>query len=360
LQDADVTVQRNAAMVLARLPTQKDPAALPVLIDALNMDKVRDPKAYEPLYIPSQSTTVMRDGEHMQDDIWRLQAIQALKDFGPGATEALPLLREMADRIPATNDYKLRDYALIAIGTLDPAAAPSDAIAEVSQEKRATELREKAKSGTASFDELVEGLQDERSAGYSAQQLQKSSELARKALSELEAAVDRFGDLSSAEAIGKINPDVLVSRLKNRKWNGLYAVAEALGDLGPAMDYAIPYLEEAFSPMKPNDPALLAVGDALQKINPGYPKPIFHWDDLHDATTALLNEIYRTDKIRGSVYQTYISDFQDINNITRPQLLRFIDATKADPELHRVFVEKLLEKNPALASQLQGKKVSSR
>ena len=61
-----------------------------------------------------------------------------------------------------------------------------------------------------------------------------------------------------------------------------------------------------------------------------------------------------------AVVDSYISDFQDINNITRPQLLRFIDATKADPELNRVFVDKLLEKNPALASELQGKKVSSR
>jgi hypothetical protein len=92
------------------------------------------------------------------------------------------------------------------------------------------------------------------------------------------------------------------------------------------------------------------LGKAIQKINPGYPKMIYHFNDLYEPFTTLVSAIEAEDKTASPIWDAYIRGYQDWNEMPRPQLLRFVETTKADPELHRVFVTKLLEKNPELAA----------
>ncbi len=301
----------------------------------------------------------MRDGERDEDDMWRWRAIQALQDLGSTATNrALPALREIVEHIADTNQYKLREQALIAIAHLDPEAGGDEASRQLARETKYRAIAEKARSGMATFDELVEGLRDYRSVAFAAEQLARSPEDIKKAVPQLHEALDRFDDYHAAQALKQLDPDLLVARLKEGNSKGLYETASALGELGASVAYAVPYLEKLFADMKASDPDIFVVGETLQKLNPGYPKPIFFWDDLHEPMTALVQEIYRTAKIRSPIYETYIRDMQDYNHVPRPLLLKFIETTKADPDLNRIFMEKLIEKNPALAAELQGRKVT--
>src|SRR5207244_2252184 len=85
LQDENAEVRLRGACLLARLPETKDPRALPVLIEALHLTGLRDPTAYDPVFVPQENTTYMREGDKFHDEISRLESIQALRDFGPAA-----------------------------------------------------------------------------------------------------------------------------------------------------------------------------------------------------------------------------------------------------------------------------------
>ena len=156
-----------------------------------------------------------------------------------------------------------------------------------------------------------------------------------------------------AQAIKELAPEMLVERIATNNLRSLYEVAGALGELGPRMSNALPHLERIFDKLSSEKQSdVIAVADVIQKIQPNSPQLIFHFDDLHDATSALLKAIYDGEKIRSPVYTEYIREMQDINQVPRPRLVKFANTIKIDPELHRVFVEALLKKNPSLAAEL--------
>jgi RNA polymerase sigma factor (sigma-70 family) len=75
--------------------------------------------------------------------------------------------------------------------------------------------------------------------------------------------------------------------------------------------------------------------------------------DLWPATQALVQEIQRSGKAQNPVYDLYLTRMQDLNAVPRARLLDFANALAIDPDLHRLFVEKLTERNPELAAQLR-------
>ncbi len=351
---ADLLVDANlryaAAFMLATLDGKKELSALPVLTEALDLESLRDPGAYDP--IVTNNVTFNRENERSRDENLRLQAINSFRAFGPEAMEALPKLIEVAQLLSPTD--QTRRYVLEAIGAIDPEARDHspEIDRQVATAERGHELAEKAKQRSASFDELVEGLKNPDAVGYATQAMENLGEQARTALPELVEALDRFDDYYAAQSIKELQPDLLIEQLKQGRLGGLNEIANALGELGPAAQDAVPYLDSILIGMNMNDPNLIAVAEAIQKIDPAHPKTLYHFQDLNEATSALLQAIYDNHKTTSPVYDVYITDFQDQNNVSRPQLLRFVEATKADPDLHDLFVAKLLQKNPALAKDL--------
>src|SRR6185503_8852557 len=106
---------------------------------------------------------------------------------------------------------------------------------ELTQERKYSAIADKAKSGTATFDELLAGLGDYRSVSFAAEQLARSPEDSKEATPQLQQALDQFGDYQTAQVLKKLDPDLLVDRLKQGNSKGLYEVASALGELGPSM-----------------------------------------------------------------------------------------------------------------------------
>jgi hypothetical protein len=355
LEDPRVGTRRDAAAVLARLPGVKNPDALSVLLDALNVAKLRDPHAYDPIVLKEQNTTVIRDGEKFDDESARLSAVQALREFGSDARGAAAALLEVAELTPATNH--VRTLALLAVKAIAPDLELPQADAESARRLRAAELEERAQFGTASYDELVEALCEPESAGAAADRLKQLGEKGREALPAMNVALDTLDAFSSgfevAQAIKELAPEMLVERIATNNLKSLYEVTGALGELGPRMSNALPHLERIFEKLSSDQHSdVFSVADAIQKIQPNSPQLIFRFNDLHDATSALLKAIYDAEKIRSPVYTEYIREMQDINQVPRPRLLRFVNTIKSDPDLHRVFVDALLKKNPSLATDL--------
>jgi hypothetical protein len=278
-----------------------------------------------------------------------------LREFGPAAASTAPALLEIAGATGATN--YLHDAALLAAKAVAPTLEIPGADAEFNRRMRAAELTDHANNGNASFDELVEGLRYPESAGAAANALKPFGERTREALPALLAAIDAsdagLGSYDATQRVKELEPGALVDRLAANNLKGLTDVAEALGELGLSMSNALPHLERIYDQLGADDQGQIrAVAKAIQQIRPDAPQQLFVFDDLHEAATALLKAIYDDNKIRSPVYMAYIRDFSDHNMKSRPQLIRFADATKADPELHEVFVKALLNKNPSLAPDL--------
>jgi RNA polymerase sigma factor (sigma-70 family) len=353
LKTDDPQVRLNAATVLARLPGPKEPGTLPVLVNALVMERLRDSKAYDPIQT-GDGSTISREGLKMEDDLARLQAVQALGDMGRSAKDALPVLTEFAELISTNNGLQLRDFALAAVGKINPALRDASPALDVAlrEQERAAELLKKAQAGTASFSELREGLRYENSVGFAAEGLAGHAE-ARAAIPALVEAIDCFGNSEAVDRLKELDPQILVERVKTKNLRGINDVAQALGELGPAMAEAVPHMRVLLDETTPADaPRAYALDEAIHRIDARQPKLLYKFDDLHEASTALVQAIYAGDKIRSPVYEAYIRDFQDINAVSRGHLLRFVESTKADPALHAIFVKKLIEKNPSLTADL--------
>ncbi len=346
LESDNAEIRGRGAWLLARWPGEKDPRALEVLVADLNIEKMRDPHAYDPVPIDKDGSTRSREGERMDDELARWNAVLALRDFGEAGKGALPALREIIERTPAT-DF-LRDSALIAVNGIAPGASP-EAEKRGREYNRGSELAQRANDKTASFDELMEGLQYYESVQAAAGALKALGERARPALPALLSAIDSFADFEAVQRVKELAPEKLVERLAPGK--SLYEVADAIGDLGPKMSNALPRLEKIFEELKPADRGVEAVAEAIQKIRPGTPQLIFHFYDLHDASAALLKAIYDGEKINGPVDRAYHQQLDDLNLVTRPQLIRFVDEIKTHPELQKIFVDALVRKNPSLARE---------
>jgi hypothetical protein len=355
LRDPNEDARRQGAYVLARLPGPKDMDALPTLVDALKMEKLRDPHAYDPIVNKEENSTTLREGERFADESIRSSAVQALREFGLAAESTAAALLEIAGATGATN--YLHDAALLAAKAVAPGLEIPGADAEFNRRTRAAELMDHANNGNASFDELVEALRYPESAGAAANALKPFGERARQALPALLAAIDAsdagWGSYDATQRVKELAPEALVDRLAANNLKGLSEVAEALGELGPSMSNALPHLERIYDQLggNPGDP-VSTVAKAIQQINPNAPKQVFEFNELDEASRALLKAIYDGNKIRSPVYTAYIRDFSDHNMKSRPQLIRFADATKVDPELHEIFVKALLNKNPSLAPDL--------
>jgi hypothetical protein len=161
--------------------------ALPTLVDALKMEKLRDPHAYDPIVNKEENSTTLREGERFADESIRSSAVQALREFGLAAESTAAALLEIAGATGATN--YLHDAALLAAKAVAPGLEIPGADAEFNRRTRAAELMDHANNGNASFDELVEALRYPESAGAAANALKPFGERARQALPALLAAM---------------------------------------------------------------------------------------------------------------------------------------------------------------------------
>jgi RNA polymerase sigma factor (sigma-70 family) len=347
----------SAAVLLARMPGTKDPAAIPVLTNALHVARLSygagrdyvDENGSQLIYMPHES---------FQDNLSRVAAIQALGEMGPSASNALPSLIEFARRASTNSPDHLRELTLAAIGKIDPEyrrQSPEIEAAAHAQERSAF-IIEKARAGTASFEELTEGLQLRNAADSAAEALSNHPE-ARAAIPHLLQAVDQFESSNSVDLLKKLDHHILIDRLKAGNTRALNDVAQALGEVGPDASAALPHLLEILNKTHPTDEyhVQYALAEAIRKIDPTQPKLLYKFEDLGDASAALTSAIYAQNKIRSPIYEAVIRDFQDLNAVPRAHLLRFIETTKADPDLHKIFINTLLRKNPELAPELTQK-----
>lgn len=341
-------VRFNAALVLARLPGPKTDEALPVLLEGLK------PAPRITNIIDLGNGLAMRP-DPFAEDLLRLQAAQALGEMGPAGAAAASALLEVAEMTPPDNPVQLREHALAALGKVDPSwRQHSEEIdAELRQQEREKELLKKARTATATFEENLEALRSRSTAAFAAQDLARFPE-ARSAIPALVESIDRFGNSEAIDLLKEIAPDVLVERVRERKLAGIEDVAQALGELGPAMKDVAPGLRALLDQTRPEDSSrVLAIAEALRRIDPAQPKLVYSFEDLHEAVSAFIGAVNEKNKARSPAYEAYIRDFQDHNAVSRGHLLRFVESTKTDPELHGVFVRKLLEKHPELRAEIQ-------
>jgi RNA polymerase sigma factor (sigma-70 family) len=344
----------SAAVLLARMPGAKDPAAIPILTNALHVARLSygvghdfvDENGAQPMYLPHES---------FQDNLSRLAAVQALGEMGPAASNALPALIEFAKRASTNSPDHLRELTLAAIGKIDPESrrqSPEVEAAAHAQERTAF-IVEKARAGTASFEELTEGLRLRNAARFAAEALSQHPE-ARAAIPQLIEAVDQFENSSAVDLLKKLDHHILIDRLKAGNTRALNDVAQALGEVGPDAKEALPHLLALLDATHPTDQngAQPSLAEAIRKIDPTQPKLLYKFEDLGDASGALTSAIYAQDKVRSPIYEAVIRDFQDLNAVPRAHLLRYIETTKADPDLHKIFINTLLKKNPELAPEL--------
>ena len=341
----------TAALLLARMPGPKDPSIVPILTNALQATRrgmvVVDFIADQPVLVPHESA---------QDDHTRFVTLQALGEMGPAASNALPALLAFAENAPTNSPYNLRDLALVAIGKIDPThrnESPDVALA-LFQHERTAEILQKAKSGTASFTDLTEGLRLENAANTAARALENHPE-ARAAIPALVEAVNNFSSDEAVDRLKELDPHILIDRVRAGDDRAIAEVARALGELGPEAAAALPHLRallDATSPDHPEAHRIYALDKAIHKIDPTQPKLLYNFEDLDKASTALTTAIYSQNKTHSPVYDAYIQLFQDRNAVSRGHLLRFAEATKADPALHKIFTNQLLRDHPDLATDL--------
>jgi RNA polymerase sigma factor (sigma-70 family) len=347
----------SAAVLLARMPGAKDPAAIPVLTNALHLARLNYAIGRD-FMDEGGAQLIYHEHESFQDNLSRLAAIQALGKMGPAASNALPSLIEFAERASTNSPDHLRELALAAIGKIDPEfrrQSPEIEAAAHAQERSAF-IIEKARAGTASLEELTEGLRLRNAAGFAAEALSHHPE-ARAAIPQLIEAVDEFESTSAVDLLKKLDHHILIDRLKAGNTRALNDVAQALGEVGPDAREALPHLLELLNATHPGNENYVqyALAEAIHKIDPSQPKLLYKFDDLGDASAALTSAIYEQNKIRSPIYEAVIRDFQDLNAVPRAHLLRFIETTKADPDLHKIFINTLLKKNPELAPELTQK-----
>jgi hypothetical protein len=356
LGNENQNAQFLAAKTLATLPGQANPMVEEILVENLKLERMRDPSGYADVVLPD-GNTVVRAHERFSDDTIRLQALQSLGAMGPAASNSLPMLGIFAQFAPTNSAVDLRGEALAAIARIDPSSrlrSPEVDAAYRAQERTA-ELLEKTQSGTASLGEILEALRNRWTVGSAAEALRGHPE-ARAALPDLEEAIESYKSSGAVDRIKELEPQILLERVKNKNLNGINDVARALGELGPSMMAAVPYLAEILNETRPGGEDVAPpyqLDEAIRKIDPNHPKLLYKIDDLHAASAALVQKIYSENKIPSPVYEAYVRDFQHINAVSRRHLLRFVEATKADPDLHALFVSKLLEKNPELAEELR-------
>lgn len=228
-------------------------------------------------------------------------------------------------------------------------------VPEISQLAQARErglaLSAMAKSGAATFDELVEGLKYQESVAKCAELIAQRDVDTTVALPALKAALENFGDYDAAQALRKIDPQTLMECLANPK--ATYEAASALGELGPNAAFALPALRDAFE-FGPSE-IRYALADAIAKIAPDAPKVLFDSEELSPAVSALLSAAESVGKERHDrVLNVYIEHGQDLNGRRRGEVIAFANAVRAaDDELYRLFVDKLVESNPSLAGALK-------
>jgi RNA polymerase sigma factor (sigma-70 family) len=345
----------SAALLLARAPGIKDRGAIPVLTNALQVARPRP--AVKSDFVDERGQPIyFGEPELFQDDVSRLAAVQALGEMGSAATNALPALIDFAKTASTNPPFYLRELALATIGKIDPMArkeSPEIEAATHAQERSAF-IIEKARDGTASFEELAEGLKLRNAADSAAEALANHPE-ARAAIPQLIAAVDQFESSSAVDLLKKLDHGLLIDRIKAGNTRALNEVARALGEIGPDAKDALPQLIELLDVSRPADADSgrpYALDEAIHKIDSAQPKLLYRHEDLADASAALGNAIYSQNKTRSPVYGGKIRDFQDINAVSRGHLLRFVETTKADPDLHRIFVDALLRKNPELSREI--------
>lgn len=355
LANDDKETRRESALILTRWPWGSEPAAIPILLDALELDRLRDPLAYDTVYVPEQSTWISREDERWQDEVWRRRVVAALTRAGINARGAANAIAEMISRLPA-GASELREEALLALAAIDPERSLTQAeVQKAAQEhQRGEYLSGRAHQGAASFDEILEGLKYRESVEECSKALAGfASDHRPETAVALNEAIDRFESFEAIQRLKETAPEALIARLKDRNLRGLSEVATALAALGPEAGGALTHLEAISEDLPLGDYGNIhAVTEAIQAIDPEHPKVLYNFADLHEATSALIEAIYLSGKTDGSVFNAYITGFQDQNAISRARLLQFVKATEADPDLNRIFVDKLIQKHPSLEKEL--------
>ncbi|MBL9135642.1 MAG: sigma-70 family RNA polymerase sigma factor [Verrucomicrobiales bacterium] len=347
-------IRREAAIALARWPGTKSPEPVAVLVEALAIDRLRAPDAYAPVYHPEDHTTLIREGERWEDEMWRTRAVKALRQLGPTAQNALAALDEVRALIAADTD--LHRDVLRALGAIDPSRRSESAEIETAilEGVRTEYLASRLRTGQASMEELIEGLRFRETESESARALESFGDLAVSAVPALESALDRFGSFEAAQRLKRLAPERLVERVQQNRRQGLEEVVIALGELGPEASAALPHLERISAEIPASQHGTHhALAEAIAAIDPQHPKTLYTFDELSGATQSLVQEIYRSGKTQNPVYDLYLTGMQDLNAVSRARLLRFVDALRVDGDLHQLFVDQLIERNPELRADLK-------
>ncbi|MGZ8939751.1 MAG: hypothetical protein ACXW32_11115, partial [Limisphaerales bacterium] len=344
-----------AAVLLARIPGPKDPAAISILTTALSAPRMQMGIGHD--YITEEGLHAHSSLHEMgQDDLSRFAAVQALGEMGPAASNALPALLAFLENAPTNSPYNLRDLALVAIGKIDPSRRDEspDVARALFLHERSAEILQKTKSGTASFTELTEGLRLRNAANTAALALGNHPE-ARAAIPALVEAVNNFGSDEAVDRLKELDPHILIDRVRAGDDRAIAEVARALGELGPDAAPALPHLIamlDSTSPSHPETHRVHALNKAIHQIDPSQPKLLYNFEDLGMASTVLMSAIDDQKKTGSPVHDAYIRDFRDPIAFSRGHLLRFVEATKADPALHNIFTNQLLRDHPDLAADL--------
>jgi hypothetical protein len=348
LSEDNPDVRLVAARTLAGFPGQKDPTVLSELMSGLNPAAVQDPHFFDPIVDEEHATTNLREGEVLQNEARQFTAVAGLTALGNSASNALPWLDMLAQ---STSNDTLRQLAMIAIGTIDPQArAVMPEIDGVMRDREiGSALAQKAASGQATFDDLLEGLQHQGSVGQCAQALGALGADAMPALTALTAAFQSYGDYDAGEAIKRLAPETLVACLKPP---AVSAAALALGDLGPQAAFALPALYQALETGPAGDRPSLA--EAIQQIDPSAPKPLYGYNDLAPAVMALREAGKQAaPEIRDAIQQICDNQLKDLNRMTRGEVVASANAVlQTDGQMYQIFLTKLFAANPSLRQVL--------
>jgi hypothetical protein len=173
---------------------------------------------------------------------------------------------------------------------------------------------------------------------------------ANSALPALKTAFGTYGDYYAGEVIKRLAPEALVDYLQQPM--SASSAAMALGELGGRATFALPALYERLESGPADDRYVLA--EAIKQIDPGAPKPLFGFHDLHAAVSALMQASKAAEPgIRGRVEDVYVRHFQDLNHVTRGELVASANALlQVDSGLYEIFQAKLCESDPSLRELL--------
>lgn len=356
LSNPDAEIRLHAAVSLGQLPGNKEAAALPVLLDALKLPALRAAKPQDPPTDPASQVWDYPRWSKAREDLWRLIGISGLQGFGPAARDSVEKLEEVAR---LSDNPRLRDAALRAIATIDPdkAASSPEVGAAVAVWEKGRDLGERARGGFASFEELLEGLKYPGSAYDSATALGRLGEDARAAVPALEQVLRQAGEMDApggarfpaAQALKNLAPDRLVAALTSPPARN--EAAQALGELG--YREALPALVAAFEATPARNVERSLIEQAIQKIDPTYPPLTFDTGPGHRAWDQGPQSRELAQEIHNLFEASALNDIHLQGRATSRDIADYAEKLRpVSTNLHRLFINAMVEAHPALRATL--------